>query len=109
MEAAKGEEVSVGVYGCHVSTGRRRDWGDSNSPKSLVQTARRTSVSLQGRQGAGQEGSELAKDWTAVLNKSISIHKPLKLNKNVTDKHTQHGHNQSKDLPGISTATRSGG
>lgn len=40
----------------------RREGGSNNSPKSLVQTAKRTSVSLHGRQGAGEKGSELAKD-----------------------------------------------
>lgn len=36
--------------------------GNNNSPKSLVQTAKRTSVSLHGRHGAGEKGAELAQD-----------------------------------------------
>lgn len=46
----------------HYQERQQREGEGNNSPKSLVQTAKRTSVSLHGRQGAGEKGTELAQD-----------------------------------------------
>lgn len=76
--------------------------GNNNSPKSLVQTAKRTSVSLHGRHGAGEKGAELAQEQR-VGNKQLVLNEPK------SAWGWEKGIFGSKDLTGINNAKRNAG